>query len=84
MNTNEEIRTKLTKEASDILLGRTIKHVRYMTPEEMEWIGWWKCPVVMILDNGTIIYPSTDDEGNDGGAIHYSTKDGNGSCIPVL
>jgi hypothetical protein len=53
-----------------------------MTKEEMEGLGWYNRPVVMVLDDGNIIYPSADDEGNNGGAL-FTTNDAN-PCLPVL
>ena len=43
---------------------------------------WYKRPVCMLLDNGVWIYPSQDDEGNDGGALFTSID--NKPCLPVL
>ena len=50
--------------------GRTIVKVRKMTVdecEEQDWYGPASC--VLVLDNGTILYPSSDEEGNQGGAL---------------
>jgi hypothetical protein len=63
----------LTKHASKYLKGRTIVNVRYMTLEEKELLNWLFRPVVLELDNGTILYPVEDDEGNDGGAVFANT-----------
>lgn len=54
------------------LLGRTIVGIRYMTPEEMDAAGWDRSPVMLILDDGTLFYPSSDDEGNDAGALYIA------------
>jgi hypothetical protein len=70
------------KEATKQLLGRKIVKVRYMTVDEMNDLGWYSRPVVMILDDGNIIYPSRDDEGNDGGAL-FTTNEAN-PVLPVL
>jgi hypothetical protein len=51
------------------LLNRKIVDVRYLTIEEMENLGWYERSVVMILDDGNMIYPSQDDEGNGAGAL---------------
>ena len=71
-----------TKVASDMLLGRKIVKVRYMTVPEMEDLGWYSRCVVMILDDGNIIYPSKDDEGNDAGSMFTMDKDNN--TLPVI
>jgi len=52
-----------------ILKGRTISEVRYMNENEKEMLGWNKRCIMIILDDGTVIYPSRDDEGNDAGAL---------------
>lgn len=51
------------------LVGRTIKSVGYLTPAEIEEQGWDRSCVVITLDDGTMLYPSADDEGNDAGAL---------------
>ena len=73
---------KWTKKAEDILLNRKIVKVEYMSKEECESAYWHKRPVCMLLDNGVWIYPSQDDEGNDGGALF--TTDDTETCLPVL
>ena len=59
----------------EMLIGRTIKNVRYMTKAEAEKLGWEQVPVVLELDDGNIIFPSRDDEGNDGGALFSNLED---------
>lgn len=72
------------KYASDNLVGKKITAVRYMTDEEVEGMGWDRRALVMQLDNGTLIFPSSDDEGNDAGALFGQTKDGNDLTFPVI
>ena len=69
-------------EAKKQLLNRKIVDVRYLTIEEMEDLGWYERCVVMILDDGNMIYPSQDDEGNGAGALF--TCDPNQPTLPVL
>jgi hypothetical protein len=64
------------------LLGRKIKEVRYMTTEEAEDLDWSERPVVIVLDDGNMIYPSQDDEGNGAGALF--TCDPDHPTLPVL
>ena len=73
---------KWTKKAEDILLNRKIVKVEYMSKDECESAYWYKRPVCMLLDSGVWIYPSQDDEGNDGGALF--TTDDTETCLPVL
>ena len=64
------------------LLNRKIVDVRYLTTEEMENLGWYERSVVMVLDDGNMIYPSQDDEGNGAGALF--TCDSAQPTLPVL
>lgn len=73
------------KKAESVLLKRTIVKVRYMYDEEMEAVGFtFHRPLILQLDDGTLIYPSRDDEGNDGGAIHYQKENDKDSILPVF
>jgi hypothetical protein len=47
-------------------------------------MGWYSCPIIITLDDGTIIFPTSDDEGNDAGAIHYQKQGDNNFVIPVI
>lgn len=71
-----------TESASALLLNRKIVKVRYFTEKERNDMGWYKRPVAFLLDNGIWVFPSADDEGNDGGALF--TTDEKLSVIPVL
>ena len=71
-----------TDVAKKQLLGRKIVDVRYMTQEEADDMGWYSRPVVFQLDDGNLIFPSADDEGNDGGALF--TNDESNPTLPVL
>lgn len=77
-----EFEKQWTEVASDLLLNRKIVKVRYMTENEMKDMGWYSRPVAFLLDNGVWIFPSSDDEGNNGGALF--TTDKNQSVLPVL
>ena len=61
--------------AEKLLLGRRIKEVRYMTAEEAGELYWTKRPLVIILDNGSYLFPSADEEGNNGGALFVNQSD---------
>lgn len=51
------------------LIGRRIVGVDYMTPGEARDALWYERPIVLMLDDGTQLYPSRDPEGNGGGTI---------------
>ena len=73
------------KKAESVLLNRKIVNVRYMDDDEMEAVGFTSHrPLVLQLDDKTIFYPSSDDEGNDGGAIHYQKENDDQSILPVF
>lgn len=82
MNVISDTEKHWTKVASDTLVGRSIVGVRYLTGEEVERLGWHSRSVIFELDNGHLVWPSSDDEGNDAGAIF--TTDPKGSTLPVL
>jgi len=65
-----------------MLCGRTIAHVRWMTPKEVEHFGWYSSAPVLVLDNGVCLWPSRDEEGNDAGCIF--TNDDNTTAIYAL
>jgi hypothetical protein len=61
-----------------------ITNIRSMTKEEMEAEGWDDhrgAPTVLELDDGSIMYPSMDDEGNGPGALFGRRADGVMVCI---
>jgi hypothetical protein len=80
--TREECKQKWAADAAALLVGRTIKAVRYLTDEEQDFFGWYRSGLVIILDNGIQIVPSADDEGNDAGALF--TNHGSLETIPVI
>jgi len=73
---------KWAKIASDMLVGRKIVMVRYMSESERESMGWHTRPIVLQLDDGNMIYPSSDDEGNGAGAMF--TNNEKQPVLPVI
>jgi hypothetical protein len=84
--TEEIMQKDYTKFWTDVakkqLLNRKIVDVRYLSEEEAENLGWTQRSVVMVLDDGNMIYPSSDDEGNDAGALFTCNADQ--PTLPVL
>ena len=66
---------KHSRKFQDILIGKTIRFVRYLTEEEAENMGWDSRPLVIYFEDGGFIIPQSDDEGNDGGALYLSGKE---------
>lgn len=61
-------------------LGRTIVSARAITKEEMESEGWderygMNC-TVLVLEDGSLLYPSQDPEGNGPGCLFGKNSDG--------
>jgi len=59
------------------LVGRTISAVRPMTQKEQDLEGWFTPAMVLVLDDGTLLYPSRDMEGNGSGVLFGQDTDGN-------
>ena len=78
----ENIENTWTDIAKKQLEGKKIVKVRYISEEEMEALGWYSRCVVMELDDGNLVFPSQDDEGNGAGALF--TNDKQNSVLPVL
>ena len=82
MNDSELIMTKL---ATKHLKGKTIKKVYYLEKNDAEQCLWHQRPIVIEFEDGSIIMPMSDDEGNDGGSLHfYEGNGGESDTIGVL
>ena len=66
---------KWEEDIAKVLVGRKIIAVRYMNEKEIDDHGWTTKALIMVLDNGTAIYPSRDDEGNDAGALFTTLEE---------
>ena len=64
------------------LVNRRIIAVRYMTKKEADNMGFISRSVVIQLDDGNLVFPVADDEGNDAGALF--TMDAKHNVLPVL
>jgi hypothetical protein len=64
------------KKTDDHVIGHKIVQVRPMTEKEMQEQYWDRPATVIVLDNGTKLYPSRDEEGNDPGCIFGTYPDG--------
>ncbi len=80
----DEIVEIWTEKAVKHLKGKTIVEVRYMSEEEQESFGWYSRCVVIQFDDGSLLFPSKDDEGNDAGALFGQTPDGKDFTLPVI
>ncbi len=76
----EIIEGRATQLAEKLLVSRRIKDVRYMTKDEADKMYWSKRPLVIVFDNGTFMFASSDEEGNNGGALFFGESD----VIPTI
>jgi hypothetical protein len=53
------------------LTGRTIVGVRYLDAGETVLLGIAHQPVCLQLDDGALLWPMADDEGNDAGVLFF-------------
>jgi|TARA_R100000152_G_C6702589_1_gene131809 ethanolamine utilization protein EutQ (cupin superfamily) len=59
-----------TKKVKEHLIGKKIIDIKWMSPKVAEEdFAWYSQPCEIYLEDGIILTPSRDDEGNDGGAI---------------
>ena len=78
------MKEKWTKYAKEHLEGKKITAVRYLSDEEKNSLGWFRSSLVIQLDDGSLLFPSADDEGNDAGALFGQDKDGKELLFPVI
>jgi len=61
------------------LIGKKIMAIRPISTKELEAEGWEgtnTATCVILLEGGTLLYPSQDDEGNGPGTLFGQDKDG--------
>jgi len=73
-----------TEELRGKLMARTVVEVRYLKKVEMEALGWEESVPVIIFNDGTMLFPSRDDEGNGGGALFGQGPNNEELVFPVI
>ena len=68
------IEKRWTDYATKNLVGKKVTSVRYLSDEEMNALDWSQKSLVIQFDDGSVIYPSQDDEGNGPGALFGQNK----------
>ena len=59
------------------LIGKVVKAYSYLRKEELDELGWYSdCTLCIEFTDGTTIFPSADDEGNDGGFFRIDSNKG--------
>ena len=78
----------MTKTKVAYPVGLTVKDVRMMTKAELETEGWEDYyggyPVAIVFDDNSIIYASSDPEGNNSGCIFGVTSKGETIIVSPL
>jgi len=59
-------------DATKIFKGKTVRKIEYLTDDEMNHMGWYSRAPVIVFTDGSWIIASSDDEGNDAGALFTS------------
>lgn len=70
----DDIKIKWEDKCSTVLVGKTIKSVRYLYSVEKKDMGWSKRSLIIFFTDGSYLFPSSDDEGNNAGAFFTSFK----------
>jgi len=70
---------KLLTEFRSAVVGARVKSVSYMTKGERNDLGFHHRGVVIEFDNGTMMFPMADDEGNDVGALSWDSANKTGT-----
>lgn len=73
-----QLRKTWSAEATRVLAGRTIVKAQYIPDPG------WGTALELTLDNGTKVYPSSDDEGNDAGALQCAEPENQNTILPRL
>lgn len=71
----DALKKQAARKFAPLVVGKTVKRVRYMTDDEMEDCMWYACAFVIEFTDGSWIAPMADDEGNNAGALMTSDKD---------
>jgi hypothetical protein len=82
--TREQMVNHWNAYAKKHLVGRKIVAASYMTDAERDANDWHASAIVIELDDGTVIYPMTDDEGNGPGALAGAHKTSGDLHFPVV
>lgn len=81
---NRDERDKYWNDMAKQLVGRKIVAASYMSAEEADATGWSHRAVVLQLDDHSLLFPQSDDEGNDAGVLFHQRKGDDYQILPVL
>ena len=74
-----KIKDKRATDAAKILVGKKVAEVRYLNEKEKSDLGWNNSSLVIFFDDGSYVFSSADDEGNDAGALFTSSE-----SLPII
>ena len=77
--TSEELCLNWQKRIEKHLLGKSIIKIEYMSEKDSKEQGWHNRPIQLLLNNGVWLTMTSDDEGNNGGAIHTNIEE-----LPII
>ena len=66
---------KVVTQAMNVLVGKCVVRVRYMTAAEAEDLMWLNRGVVLEFEGGVSVFTSCDEESNDAGVMFVETND---------
>lgn len=78
----EDIAKLWSDKVAKALVGKTIVKVDYITNLDAKAMGWHGRSIALILNDGSVLFPSADDEGNEAGALFTTIPDL--ETIPVI
>jgi len=58
------------------LIGKKIVDILPMTQSEVDDMGWYGKHNKIVLEDGTVIISSSDEEGNDAGSLYVFSESG--------
>jgi hypothetical protein len=77
------MKSTIETKMNNLLKGKKIVGCRYTSEKEKEMFMWDKSTLVIMLDDGTSLLSSSDEEMNDCGVLHLFKK-GDYELIPRL
>lgn len=83
-STPKEIEAHWTNFAKEKLVGRKIVDVMYLKGTEASDLMWDERPIILELDDGTVLFPLRDSEGNGPGTISGADAAGSNLRFPAL
>ena len=84
LNNPAECQQYWTEFAAQHLVGKRVVDVRYLSISESREFRWHCRPLVLQFDDGSVVFPSRDDGGHDGGALLGQSRDREPLTFPVI